>query len=67
VLIVKIGCYQSPEVLEFFPEVPGSGPEPRGSGFFLEVPGMGTTSLLIESVMSYASHLLVTPVLCTPR
>jgi hypothetical protein len=41
VLIVKTVCCQSPEVPRFFPEVPGSGPEPEGSEFFPEVPGSG--------------------------
>jgi hypothetical protein len=45
VLTVKAGCYQSPEVL----------------GFSRRFRGLGTTSLLFDSVMTYASRLHATP------
>jgi hypothetical protein len=45
-----------------FPEVLGSGPEPGGSGFFSRrFRPLGTTSLLFDSFISYASHLHATP------
>jgi hypothetical protein len=45
VLTVKAGCCQSPEVL----------------GFSRRFRGLGTTSLLFVSVMTYASRLHATP------
>jgi hypothetical protein len=67
VLIVKTGCCQSSEVLGIFPEVPGSGPEPRGSGFFLEVLGSGHNQSLNLICFVICITFTCYTFLCTPR
>jgi hypothetical protein len=61
VLTVKTGCCQSPEVLGFSRRFRGLDQNLEVPDLFPEVRGLGTTTLLFVSFMTYASRLHATP------